>query len=182
MVQRSSLTLSYLAISWLGQVSQTSLCRMHDAIAESSCTIIRSQLNQQDDIFAGYLFIAGKWNHIAKVETLLNHLAKELSLQIQLARYQLQKSKEAMLTYAVYVLGLDSPGILAKLNQFFINEQALILEVTSDTFLSKHSQLTMFSISMQLALPAAMPASDMRDNFMLLCDDLNLEGFIELDN
>lgn len=125
------------------------------------------------------LLISGQWNTIAKLEAALPTLEKNLGTTVLYKRMVVEKDTEAFLPYWVEVVALNHPGILQEIIEFFIEQSIPIQSLQTQVEPVKNSDARLFSFSMKILIPGDMSISEMREQFMLLCDDFNLDGMIE---
>jgi glycine cleavage system transcriptional repressor len=125
------------------------------------------------------LLISGQWNTIAKLEAALPTLEKTLGSPILYKRSTVEKNTDALLPYLVDVVALNHPGILQEIIEFFIEQVIPIQSLQTQVEKIKNSDAHLFSLSMKILVPGDMSISEMREQFMLLCDDFNLDGVIE---
>ena len=125
------------------------------------------------------LLISGQWNTIAKLEAALPTVEKSLSSPILYKRIVVEKNADALLPYLVDVVALNHPGILQEIIEFFIEQSIPIQSLQTQVETIKSSDARLFSLSMKILIPGDMSISEMREQFLLLCDDFNLDGVIE---
>ncbi len=171
----------HLVISLLGMHNPQALFASMELIQQCECRVIESKLSVLGTLFVGHIMIMGKWNQLAKAENLLANLAKELDLHITWQRTHVLPCNPTTVSYSVYITACDDTEILSKVTDFFMQQQIEINTLTSYTYLSRHTQSPMVFINIQIIMPVAAAVANLRDQFMLLCDDLNLDGVIELD-
>lgn len=169
----------HLVISVLGSDQLNSLNELIKAIASCGCNIMDSRVHTLGMELTATLLISGNWNEIAKLETLLPTVASKLELAIQMRRTETRIYTEKFLPYNIYISTLDSPGIIYKITQFFTSESIAINELYTDTYLAPYTNAPMVTITMSISIPAKMLIADLREQFMLFCDDHNLDVIME---
>jgi len=77
------------------------------------------------------------------------------------------------------VVSIDHPGIVNRLATFFSDKQVNIEKMETDTYSAAHTGTQMFSVHMEVGIPADFQIADLREEFMDFCDELNLDAVIE---
>jgi glycine cleavage system transcriptional repressor len=77
------------------------------------------------------------------------------------------------------VVALDQPGIVHNLARFFSQRQINIQEMITSSYPAPHSGTAMFSVHMNVDIPAKTQISTLREEFMDFCDQMNLDAVIE---
>ena len=125
------------------------------------------------------LSISGQWNTIAKLEAAMPTLEKSLGSPVLYKRIVVEKNTDALLPYVVDVAALNHPGLLQEITEFFADQDIVIQSLQTQIETLKNSSAHLFSLTMKILIPGDLSISEMRDQFMLLCDDFNLDGVIE---
>ncbi len=74
---------------------------------------------------------------------------------------------------------LDNPGIVHEISNFFASQGINIEAMETSTYAAPHTGSPMFALSMTVNIPARVHVASLRENFMLFCDDRNLDAIIE---
>ena len=77
------------------------------------------------------------------------------------------------------VVCLDQPGIVHNLAGFFSSRGIDIAEVNTRSYAAAHTGAPMFSVYMVLHVPTRIHIAALREEFMDLCDNLNLDAILE---
>ncbi|CAM4456987.1 MAG: Glycine cleavage system transcriptional repressor [Legionellaceae bacterium] len=169
----------FLVISVLGSDKPGSLNLLMKTITNCGCNIVDSRIRFFGMELAATLLISGHWNELAKLETLLPVIVDKLELSIQSKCTEKRVFTENFIPYNIYISTIDSQGIIYKLTQFFSNENIIINELFTDTYLAPYTQAPMVTITMSISISATMLVADLREHFMLFCDDHNLDVVME---
>ena len=110
---------SHLVISAIGDDQRGIVEKVASAIHENGCNIENSRMTVLGGAFAQILMVSGKWNNLAKLESALGALAKQLDLHVSTRRTEPRKAPANYLPYSVEVVALDHPGIVSQLAHFF---------------------------------------------------------------
>jgi len=170
----NQLVLSALGVDKPGIINELSRC-----VLNSGCTIHDSRMAVLGGNFALLLQVGGNWNNIAKLENQIAGLESSLGLTITSRRTSMQQTDRDLLPYGVDVVALDQPGIVHNLAKFLSQRQINIQEMVTSSYPAAHSGTPMFSVHMTVEIPASMQISTLREDFMELCDQLNLDAVIE---
>ena len=84
-----------------------------------------------------------------------------------------------MVSYTVDVVCLDQPGVLHALSGFFSSRGIDIGDITTRTYNAAHTGAPMFSVYMVVHIPTRVHIAALREEFMDLCDHLNLDAILE---
>jgi glycine cleavage system transcriptional repressor len=141
-------------------------------IEESRMTTLGSE-------FAMLLLVSGNWHTLGKLERELQKLNKEDNLTFTIRKTDEAKAREDLMPYAVDVVSLDHEGIVFRLANFFSSYEVDIANVSTERYSAPHTGATMFSVQMDVNVPASVHLAQFRDDFYDLCDELNLDGRME---
>lgn len=123
------------------------------------------------------LQIAGNWSGIAKIEAALPVLAKRLEIELVYKRSHLEKIDRYFLPYQVEIVAIDQPGIVYEITEFFSSLEVHMQHLETRSLM--HQQTPILKLDMQVDLPADNNIADVREQFLLFCDELNLDGTLE---
>jgi glycine cleavage system transcriptional repressor len=84
-----------------------------------------------------------------------------------------------MTSYSVDVVCLDQPGVLHALAGFFAVRGIDIGDISTRAYNAAHTGAPMFSLYMAVFLPTQVHIAALREEFMDLCDQLNLDAILE---
>ena len=142
------------------------------SISESRMTALGSE-------FAMLLLVSGNWHALARLETELKKLAETAGLTVHLKRTDERPARNEMLPYSVDVVCLDQTGIVAKLSGFFSSRGIDIVELTTRSYEAAHTGAAMFALQILVSVPSRLQLAVLREEFMDLCDQLNLDAILE---
>jgi glycine cleavage system transcriptional repressor len=168
-----------LVLSALGEDKPGIINELSRCVLNSGCTILDSRMTVLGGNFALLLQVGGNWNNIAKLENQIASLESGLGLTITSRRTSVQQAERDLLPYGVDVVALDQPGIVHNLARFLSQRQINIQEMVTSCYPAAHSGTPMFSVHMTVEIPASTQISTLREDFMELCDQLNLDAVIE---
>lgn len=148
---------------------------------EMGCHIRQAQGQKLADEDAAVLLMTGNWNTIAKLEAGLTRLCQEKELLLHMKRSKSPEVQIQRLPYFVEVLGLDELGMLFHICRFFTNENISIENLQVESYISSATSAPMFSLKVSLGVPSMINIGELRERFILFCEDLNIDGAIEPD-
>ncbi|MGD8312547.1 MAG: glycine cleavage system protein R [Gammaproteobacteria bacterium] len=168
-----------LVLSALGEDRPGIIDELSRCILDVGCTIVDSRMTVLGGNFALLLQVGGNWNNIARLETQLAGLGERLGLIINTRRTSDRPVPTDLLPYAVDVVAMDQPGIVHNLARFFSQRQINIQEMVTSSYAAAHTGTAMFSVHLAVDIPATTQLATLREEFMDLCDQLNLDAVIE---
>jgi glycine cleavage system transcriptional repressor len=121
--------------------------------------------------------ITGNWSSIAKIEAALPSLAKRLEIELLSKRSSGEKTDSYFLPYKIDIMAFDQPGVMYEIIEFFsqLNVNIEYLDANSIT----HQQTPILRMEIGIEIPAENNIADIREQFLLFCDELNIDGTME---
>ena len=141
-------------------------------IEESRMTTLGSE-------FAVLMLVSGNWHTLTRLESALEKLTKNGDLAVSIRKTGARASREDRVPYAVDVVSLDQQGIVFNLADFFAARDVEIADVSTRRYSAAHTGAPMFALQMAINIPTTVPISLLRDEFLELCDRLNLDAILE---
>jgi glycine cleavage system transcriptional repressor len=129
--------------------------------------------------FAVLMLVAGNWHTLAKLEGELAKLAETSGLAITTRRTDTRPPRTDMVSYSVDVVCLDQPGILHTLAGFFSSRGIDIGDISTRSYSAAHTGAPMFSVYMVVHVPTRIHIAALREEFLDLCDNMNLDAILE---
>ena len=170
---------NYLVISALGEDRPGIVNEFTRLIRECGCRIADGRMTVLGSEFAVILLVYGNWNTLAKLEVQLKRLEQSLGMTITTRRTQDRKRSGDVLPYAVEVVGIDQPGIVYSLANFFFSRSINLEDVIARSYNAPHTGTPMFSVNIVIGVPADMHIAMLREEFMDFCDQLNFDAVME---
>ncbi len=168
-----------LIISAIGDDKPGLVEKLSELVMDTGCSILDSRMVSLGGEFAVIMMVTGPWNALAKLEQKLPDAEKRLSLTLAIKRTDKPEPAQNLLPYAVEVVALDQPGIVYNLANFFASRDINISEVATTSYAAPHTGTPMFAANMHVHIPAEMKVANIREEFMLFCDGMNLDAVIE---
>ncbi len=129
--------------------------------------------------FAMLMLVSGNWHTLDRLERELGKLDKDDHLTVAIRKTGARPIKEDRMPYAVDVISLDQQGIVFSLANFFTSRDIEIADVATRRYSAAHTGSPMFAVQMAINIPASAPIAQLRDDFLELCDRLNLDAILE---
>ena len=141
-------------------------------IEESRMTTLGSE-------FAMLMLVSGNWHTLGKLERELEKLGDNSNLTFAIRKTDERTAKEDRMPYAVDVVSLDHEGIVFGLANFFASHDVEIADVATRRYSAAHTGAAMFAVQMAVNIPSSVQIAQLRDEFLELCDRLNLDAILE---
>jgi len=148
-------------------------------VVDCGGNILESRMSALGNEFAMLLLVSGNWHTLSKLETELPRLAESSGLTITSRRTEKRPPRTDMVSYTVDVVCLDQPGVLHSLAGFFSSRGIDIGDISTRTYAAAHTGAPMFSVYMTVLVPTRIHIAALREEFMDLCDQLNLDAILE---
>ncbi len=78
--------------------------------------------------------------------------------------------------YSVEVAAIDHPGIVNNISRFFSSRNINIVNLQTERYAAPHTGSPMFALHMTIGISADTNIAQLRDAFMQVCDELNLDA------
>jgi glycine cleavage system transcriptional repressor len=141
-------------------------------IEESRMTTLGSE-------FAMLLLVSGNWATLNKLEQGLNKLGDGKDLTVSIRQTDAKMASGNRMPYAVDIVSLDQQGIVFNLANFFATHDIEIADVATRSYAAAHTGSPMFSVQMAINVPSTVQIAQLREEFMEICDRLNLDAILE---
>jgi len=141
-------------------------------IEESRMTTLGSE-------FAMLLLVSGNWHTLSRLEKDLDKLSEKGNLQVSIKKTDAKPVEENRMPYAVDVVALDQQGIVFNLANFFTTRDIEIADVATRSYSAAHTGAHMFAVQMAVNVPSSIHVAQLREEFLELCDRLNLDAILE---
>ena len=154
-------------------------------VDELSSTLFSHQLNIEDSRmsvlggeFAVLLLVTGNEQAIASFIDKKKEAESALKMTLTVKTTEVATTSQTLIPYDVEVISIDYPGIVHKLSNFFSERQINIVDLETDRYAAPHTGTPMFSLHMTIGIPAKISIAGLRDDFLNMCDELNLDAKI----
>lgn len=129
--------------------------------------------------FAMLLLVSGNWHTLNKLESSLDRISRQHDLTINIKKTDNRRQSSDCMPYAVDVVALDQPGIVFQLAHFFASRSIEISDLATRRYAAAHTGAPMFAVQMTVSVPSTVHLSQLRDEFLEVCDQLNLDAILE---
>jgi len=170
---------NHFVISALGNNRPGLVHQLSKAVKDCGCNILDSRMAVLGGEFAVILLLAGTWDAIAKIESMIPRLEDSLDLTLISRRTEVREKVANLMPYAVEVVASDRPGIVHDIAQFFSSRDINIEELFTGSYAAAHTGTPMFSLHVTISVPTNTSIATLRGEFMDLCDQLNLDAVME---
>src|SRR5690606_12004940 len=138
-----------------------------------------SRMSSFGNEFAMLLLVSGNWHTLAKLETELKRFSDATGITVLVRRTEQRPPRTDVLTYSVDVVCLDQPGVVHSPAGSFSSRGIDIAELNTRSYAAAHTGAPMFAVQMTVHIPSKVHIAALREEFMDLCDQLNLDAILE---
>jgi len=168
-----------LTISALGNKSTHFIAEILTIISNCNCAVLDIRSSNLGQSTATYLLADGSWNHISKIETLLDNLQKRLEIQIITLRPETETQKIACIPYSLETISIDRHNVIEDITQFFYEREICINEINASSYPAPYNETPIFSAKFIILIPHQVRLLMLREEFLDFCDSLNIDAIIE---
>ena len=168
-----------IAISAIGGDRTGLVYDLTRVVVDCGGNVLESRMTALGNEFAMLLLVSGNWHTLAKLEGELLKLGESSGMTISARRTEIKPPRPDVVNYTVDVVCLDQPGVLHSLAGFFASRGVDIGDISTRTYSAAHTGAPMFSVYMVVHVPTRIHIAALREEFMDLCDNLNLDAILE---
>jgi len=168
-----------LTITALGNKSTHFIAEILSTISSCNCTVLDLKSSNLAQSTAAFLLVDGNWNHIAKVETLLDNLQKRLEININTIRPEPNLKKPTSIPYSLETISIDRHNVIEDITNFLYEREICIEEINASSYPAPYIQTAIFSTKFILLIPPQVRLLMLREEFLDFCDTLNIDAIIE---
>lgn len=168
-----------LAFTAIGDQSSVFVVELTAACRDCQCNIMEARASTLGNQATVYMLVDGNWNHIAKLENILDTLAQKNGLMVHYKRAESNSDEVSGLPYSVDLFAKDELGAMTEPVQFFTERQILILDLACSTYPATHTNVTLLSAHLVVAIPTEQRVISLRDEFLEFCDQFNFDAIFE---
>ena len=150
-----------------------------ETVTGCGCNIAESRMTTMGAEFVILMLVNGNWHTLGKLEKELEAVGKATGLQVAVRRTEARPAGDNLLPYAVDLVSLDQPGIVTTLATFFAAQNIAIFEMSTRSYAAAHTGAPMFNLQMVISVPSTTHIASLREDFMELCDQYNLDAILE---
>ena len=168
-----------IVISAVGSDRTGIVKALTEVILSCNGNIEESRMTALGSEFAMLLLVSGNWATLSKLEKKLETLGKSADLQVSIRQTDSRRPSGDRMPYAVDIVSLDHQGIVYNLASFFATRDIEIADVATRSYAATHTGSPMFAVQMAINVPSAVHIAQLREEFLELCDRLNLDAILE---
>lgn len=165
-----------LVICVLGLLTSETVKQLNELILKCGGAIDECRMTSLGEQLALNLLLSGSWDAIAKLESQLVFLRDKLGIQLIMQRTQPVSPPEQMIPYMVEVMSTYRPDLILTLTQFFARYDIPIIECQMERYSPPRNNTQLCVLSMSIHVPTQLLMVNIRNEFMDLCDELNLDA------
>jgi len=166
----------HLVITALGDDRPGIVDELSNALFRRDLNIEDSRMSVLGGEFAVLLLVSGSEESIDDFVGDTPELEQSLNMKLLVKLTTSAAEKQALVPYTVEVVAIDHPGIVHKLASFFSAKQINIVDLNTQRYAAAHTATPMFAVNMTIGIPADIAIKPLRDEFINMCDELNLDA------
>ncbi len=171
-----------LAITVLGNNSGDVIAEILSAVSVCQCNIIELRTSSLTRLVSGYLMVDGSWNHIAKLEVMLEALRTRFNVQLSLLRPEEAETTIVPLEgvpYNLETISMEQKDLLFAVTSFLLERGIYIEEIVASRHQAMFFSNQVFSSKFVLLVPADVRIMSLREEFLDFCDSINIDAILE---
>lgn len=171
---------NHLLVQSLSAVTDSPLLSLTRRIADCGCSLVDARVSTLVADVSLVLLARGTWDGIAKLESALERMDQTGdSAHLTWYRSRQQPTPSRLLPYMVEIIAGDRDGVLAEVVEFFARRSISIEQLTSTRYQAMQTGADMFQAQVTIGLPQDSHIAALREEFMELCDGLNLDAIMD---
>ncbi len=168
-----------LAITVLSTKTPHYIGEVLTAITNCNCNVVELRNSQLADASAAYFLIEGNWNHIAKLEGLLEAMQTRLDVQFSTLRPEGRQNANETIPYSLETISMYRRDVILDITSFLLTRNVGIEEVSASRYPAQYCQSPVLSTRFIVALPSNIHLLSFREEFLDFCDNLNVDAILE---
>jgi glycine cleavage system transcriptional repressor len=165
-----------LVITALGDDRPGIVDELSNALFKHELNIEDSRMSVLGGEFAVLLLVSGSEESIDDFVADAPELEQSLNMKLLLKLTTGAAEQQALVPYTVEVVAIDHPGIVHKIASFFSAKHINIVDLNTQRYAAAHTATPMFAVNMTIGIPADIAIKPLRDEFINMCDELNLDA------
>jgi len=172
-----------LAITVLGSKTNEFIPELLSSICVCQCSVLEFCTAHLTEINSAYLLVEGNWNHVAKLEGLLDGFRSRFEVQIGLLRPSANAGASAAVKegvpYALETISTENRDLLLAITSFLTEHGIVIDEINANLHPAVLFNHKIFSTRFTLLVPPGVRILSLREEFLDFCDNLNIDAVLE---
>lgn len=169
-----------LVISALGADRPGIVDKLSNIIYTHALNIEDSRMSVLGGEFAILLLVSGEQSAIDKLRAQTAEIEQALQMSLLLKPTTGSTTITNTVPYSVEVAALDHPGIVRNIASFFSSQNINIVNLQTEKYSAPHTGSPMFALHITIGIPAETNIANLRENFMDVCDELNLDAELKI--
>lgn len=165
-----------LVITALGEDRPGIVDELSNALTTHDLNIEDSRMSVLGGEFAILMLVSGSRNSIETFKDETSALEGSLGMKLLVKTTHKKSETLRLAPYAVEVVSMDHPGIVRDIARFFSSRKINILDLDTSRYAAAHTGTPMFALHMTVEIAADQPIGKLRDEFIGMCDQLNLDA------
>jgi glycine cleavage system transcriptional repressor len=169
-----------LSATLLGGSAPSLLSEITSGIALSQCDILEIRAVNLTESAGLYLAVTGGWSHLAKLEALLDALAKRHQLQLQFTRSdEMENSSEDGVPFLLEIISPPRKEVLSLITQFLLDKGVLVEDLQASRYRNSYFANLVLTARFILFVPESINLLSLREEFLDYCDEHNIDSIFE---
>ena len=169
--------MEHYAINILGETQLKTLHHLNKVFSKYEIKLLAMESSSLGKHFSMYCLVACKWNLVDKFVAQLKTLQKKFALNFETT--SLPEKDLHQLAYRAYVIAPQSLDTVHLVVSFFAEVELNINELSLENYVTHYSDVPMSALQLSISIPDDVSISDLRERFIIFCDNYNLDGILE---
>ena len=170
----------HLAITALSQSPIYFIAEILDAVTQCHCHLLELRSTHlATSAITAYLSVEDNWNHLAKLEIILNNLQQHLQIQIHSQQTKSVSLPKTYISYKLKTIAINQQSITQDIVIFLNTHNILIEEIKASYHPDYTTQTPIFSTQFSILIPIDIQLALLREEIFNFYDDLNLDALFE---
>lgn len=165
-----------LVITALGEDRPGIVDELSNALTAHELNIEDSRMSVLGGEFAILMLVSGSSISINAFMDETSSLEASLRMKLLVKPTRKKTETQTLAPYAVEVVSMDHPGIVRDIARFFSSRKINIIDLETSRYSAAHTGTSMFALHMTVEIAADQPIGKLRDEFVSMCDQLNLDA------
>ncbi len=153
--------------------------RVISGVRECECHVKECRMTRMTGGSAGFVQVEGNWNHIARLENLLAGLAQSGHVHFHRLPDDPKSEEENVLLYVADVVARERMGVLEDLIGFFSGQGIGLQDLRCSCYRMPYDGSNICTIHMLLRIPEQVSVISLRDEFLDICEQLQVDAIFE---
>lgn len=165
-----------LVITAIGEDRPGIVNDLTEILLDASLNIEDSRMSILGGEFALILLVSGNAESISSLNAEQGTLEQRLKLKLLIKPTSQKVDRDDTIPYLITVEGMDNPGIVHKLAHYLSQQSINITNLQTHSSHAAHTGTPMFSVDMQVDIPASADLEQIQDGFDKTCDELSMDA------